>query len=102
MGKFDELRMDNDDLLESDLQIANDLSKLGIETRRMADEFGRIGETLDELDKEFSKVTGIDNRKDMVFLFTAIGLLCAKWIVMGQVAPLDFDFKLQLFFILMY
>jgi hypothetical protein len=28
-----------------------------------------------------------------MFLFVAAGLLCAKWLVMGQAAPLDFDFK---------
>jgi len=92
MGKMDELRKKNDALLEDNLSLAKHLSELGDESYRIGKEFGRIGEMLDEIDEEFSKKTGIINSKDLKCLFVATGLLCAKWIIMGQFVPLDFNF----------
>jgi hypothetical protein len=82
---FDELKKAEDALKH--------LSDLGDECSRIAIEIVSPGEILGEIDEEFSKATGIINKKDLTFLSVATGLLCAKWLIMGQVAPLDFDFK---------
>jgi len=74
-------------------KVTNHLKDLGEESKRIGKQFDNIGELLTDIDKDFSKVTGIDNKKDLSLLFVATGLQCAKWLIMGQVMPLDFDFK---------
>ncbi len=71
----------------------NHLESVGKESIRIGEKFDNIGELLTDIDKDFSKATGITNKKDMSLLFVATGLLCAKWIIMGQIMPLDFDFS---------
>lgn len=93
MGKLDKLQKRNDDSHAEASAIANHLFNLGDELLRIAGEFGRIGEILTDIDKDFSKATSIINPKDLKFLFLATGLLCTKWIIMGQIIPLDFDYK---------
>lgn len=93
MLELDKLTKANDDLLDKNMTLAKHISDLGDMAHRTAGEFGRIGEILDGIDKEFSEVTGILNPKDLTFLFVTTGLLCAKWLIMGQLMPLDFDFK---------
>ena len=93
MWDLDELVEENEKLLDNNLDVAKHLSNLGDECFHIGSEFGRIGEILDDIDREFSEATGIINRKDLQFLFVATSLLCAKWVIMGNVAPLDFDFK---------
>jgi len=71
----------------------NHLESLGCESIRIGEQFDNVGELLTDIDSDFSKVTGIVNKKDLSLLFVATGLLCAKWIIMGQLIPLDFDFS---------
>ncbi len=71
----------------------NQLESVGNKSLIIGDRFNNIGELLTDIDREFSKVTGIVNKKDLSLLFVATGLLCAKWLIMGQFMPLDFDFS---------
>jgi hypothetical protein len=96
MSRTKDLRKLNDHMNNDICAALEHLDKLGEEFFRIGDQFAHIGEILTELDREFSEKTGIGNRKDLAFLFVATGLLCAKWIIMGQVAPLDFNFKYDL------
>jgi len=73
--------------------IVSHLENLGHESIRIGQQFENIGELITDIDKDFSKATGIINKKDLTLLFVATGLLCAKWLIMGQFMPLDFDFK---------
>lgn|GEM_PF-688674 len=93
MNRFDELHRLNDEMQNNKTDLVNHLLDLGDETRRMASQFENVGEIIAGIDKDFAEATGIINPKDLTFLFTATALLCTKWLIMGQVAPLDFDFK---------
>ncbi|MDR1320704.1 MAG: hypothetical protein LBK56_04670 [Gracilibacteraceae bacterium] len=93
MRRTDKLRELNSKLIADNRETIKHLDKLGDECFRIGEHFGRAGEIMADLDAEFSKATGITYSKDLTFLFVAIGLLCAKWLIMGKIAPLDFDFK---------
>jgi len=93
MNKFERLWQLNADVHNRGLDIANDIANLGHISFQLADRFAHVGDMLTEIDKSFSESTGIMNKKDLIFLFVATGLLCSKWLIMGQIAPLDFDFK---------
>ena len=73
MGKLDKLQKRNDDSHAEASAIANHLFNLGDELLRIAGEFGRIGEILTDIDKDFSKATSIINPKDLKFLFLDLG-----------------------------
>lgn len=93
MDKFEHLRQLNDAAYNQGLEIANEIADLSNVSFQLADRFAHVGDMLTEIDRSFSEATGITNKTDLIFLFLATGLLCAKWLIMGQIAPLDFDFK---------
>ena len=76
-------------------RLVDHLEATGNESVRIGGQFGNIDKLLDDIDVEFAKVTGIINKKDLSLLFVATGLLCAKWIIMGQLMPLDFNFSFE-------
>jgi len=55
----------------------------------MANAFHNAGQIFDNIDKEFATKTKL-NKRDVSFLFLAISLQCARWMLMP---PLDFDFN---------
>lgn len=93
MKPTDELRKLKAEKDAAFVRVTDHLESLGNESIRIGEQFENIGELLTDIDKEFSKVTGITNKKDLSLLFVATGLLCAKWLIMGQFMPLDFDFS---------
>lgn len=54
------------------------------EIARVSSELKAIDVTIDNLDSEFEKKTGITNKKDMSFLFVAIALQSVRWILCPQ------------------
>ena len=95
MSRTDELRQKNENKKRETENVSDNLKILSDDAKRMSQIFDNAGIVINDLDKEFSEKTGIFNLKDLTLLFTATGLLCAKWYIMSQKMPLDFDFKYE-------
>ena len=70
----------------------SNMTSIADESLRVADVAHNAKNIIEDYDAKFESQTSLSTT-DVAFMFTTIGLLCAKWFIMGQVAPLDFDFK---------
>lgn len=93
MSDFEHMKKVSSDIHAQGMNIVNEIANLSEVSFQLADRFAHAGDMLTEIDKTFSEATDIINRKDLIFLFVATGLLCSKWLIMGQIAPMDYDFK---------
>ncbi len=73
--------------------ILMDMHALTEESQRVVEAAHNSDAILSDIEAKFSAQTGIENKKDMTFLFLATGLLCAKWVIMKNIAPLETDFS---------
>lgn len=73
--------------------ILMDMHALTEESQRVVEVAHNSDAILSDIEAKFSAQTGIENKKDMTFLFLATGLLCAKWVIMKNIAPLETDFS---------
>ena len=46
---------------------------------KMLDNFENLDKIIEDIDKEFNKKTGILNKKDQIFLWTAVALQTLRW-----------------------
>jgi len=60
---------------------SNALVEVSQKTEKIANNIGNVNIIISDIDKQFKEKTGISNPKDMIFLFIAIGLQCARWIL---------------------
>jgi len=60
---------------------SNALVEVSQKTEKIANNIGNVNIIISDIDKQFKEKTGINNPKDMIFLFVAIGLQCARWIL---------------------
>lgn len=96
---FDELHKRKEELHRRKLILMNnsqetlsDMHGIINESLRVADVACNAKNIIGDLEKEFELKTGL-TKSDVAFMFLTLGLLCAKWLIMGQIAPLDFDYK---------
>jgi hypothetical protein len=68
------------------------MTKVIDESLRVADVAHNAMNIIEDLDAKFELQTGL-TKPDVSFLFFTVGLHCAKWLIMGQLASLDFDYK---------
>lgn len=73
-------------------KLIKDSDKLINDSKRVIDIAHNSDTIIRSIEMQFAEQTGIDNAKDMAFLFLATGLLCTKWIILKTVAPLEADF----------
>lgn len=89
MSKYDRLKKQNAVAFSN---ISNEVQKFGTiaeESRRVSDIAYRAGDIISELDKQFAESTQL-NGKDIAFLFFAVALQSARWILLPS---LDLDFS---------
>ena len=95
MPDMNDLRKLNKEIMENydDYIVGLKEKRRKIEIAKKA--FENAENIISDLDTEFYEKTGIFNSKDLSLLFVATGMLCAKWLIIKQVLPLDFDFKYE-------
>lgn len=92
--------MNSDDFAKRAKLLSDSSENLINESKALLDESDRVitiahnsDSILRDIEDQFTSQTGIENKKDMAFLFLATGLLCAKWIIMKNIMPLETDFS---------
>lgn len=75
--KLNKLKSIQQDLIAN----AEQQETAALELGRVSTELHNIDTTIDNLDEEFAKKTGILNKKDMSFLLVATALQCVRWIL---------------------
>lgn len=80
-------------LNEKSDKILNDMHALAVESNRVSEVAHNSDNILKDIESQFANETGIYNKRDMTFLFFATGLLCAKWAIMKEIAPLEINFS---------
>lgn len=63
-------------------EFADNCSEISEQVDKKVNVIVNIGTTITDIDKEFAKSTGILNRKDQVFLWTAVALQTIRWILL--------------------
>lgn len=70
---------------------SNDVYKAAKEihdrNEKVLEDFANINIIISDIDKQFNQKTGINNPKDMAFLWSAVGLQCARWLLIENIDP---------------
>lgn len=88
LGKLNALKEKMRSLKKNAEKTADNLQTLVDESNRVADVAHNAHETLESLDKEFEKATGL-NGQDISFLFLATGLQLARIYVMNELTKIE-------------
>lgn len=97
MKKYQKIRNDIDIACDTAIDKTNQLKKNVDEvyqnTEEILEKYENIHIIISDIDKQFSEKTGITNKKDMTFLWSAVALQCARWIMLPMVdeKSLEFD-----------
>lgn len=89
MSKYDALRKKLDSSTDKIKTGTNKLTAVNTEMRRVAEVAHNAEAIIDDIDAQFARATKL-NKTDIIFLFVATALQCARWILLPS---LDLDFK---------
>lgn len=89
MSKYDALRKKLDSSTGKIKTGTNKLTAVNTEMRRVAEVAHNAEAIIDDIDAQFARATKL-NKTDIIFLFVATALQCARWILLPS---LDLDFK---------
>ena len=80
---LEELKKKHAELSDKNDKILSNMDKITAESFRVADVANNSRELIKDLDKEFESITGLNGR-DVVFLFTAIGLQMTRIVILNE------------------
>jgi len=56
---------------------------------RMLDNFENLDKVLEDIDREFAEKTGILNKKDQIFLWTAVALQISRIYIVSEITKIE-------------
>lgn len=86
--RLDELRARRKALQDKTENTLNEMHEIAMESVRVADVAKNSSQILDEIDKSFEEMTGLD-KKDIAFLFFATGLQLLRIVVLNEITKVE-------------
>ena len=82
----EDLNKEFNSLKENLNQVQKQSKNFIVINEKRLENFNKLDEIIEDIDKEFAKKTGIFNKKDQTFLWTAVALQTLRWYL------LEYDF----------
>lgn len=85
---LEKLRAKREQLEKESAKTFRNMDKIINESQRVAEVARNSEQILDDLDREFEEQTGLKG-KDVAFLFVAVGLQIARWVIANQLTEVE-------------
>ncbi len=83
-------------MIEAEKRLGKEVD-LAFEDILSTEEIQKAYDRVDEIEEQFSKATGILNKKDLSFLAVATALQVVKWVMLPKIGEIEYVWILECF-----